>query len=738
MSDYVLRYLPIHLIRSRRWDELCELLSNFDFLELKSKHLSVHTLLADLITAADALPEGSVKRPLLQEIYSLFDLNAHTLQGLWPEPLTAFLTQQIRNSAFEAGDQVTCARAEARLITQTDIWLKQLGRLPVRPIPTHRVLAGHRNVVFGLAFSPNGSFLATSDYDGVIYLWEAQTGRVVRKWQGHTRPVEDIAFSPNGRVLASAGWDNTVRLWDVENGGELQCLKGHTALVRSVAFSPDGSLIASGSADCSVRLWSASNGASLLTSIEHGDDVRCVVFSHDGRWLASCGYEHQILLWETATGRVVKRLEGHSSIVWHLAFHPSDKFLASASTDHTMRIWDVTSAREVHRLEGFRASVSCVAFSPDGHLLATSAHDGWESMLRLWDTRTFREVTQLDGHTTVVWRTVFSPDGKLLASCSSDRTARLWLVEPVSHLDSDTVKHTRRVVSIGLSGGHRMITSSVDSAVWVWDTLSGNIAQRLPVHPVGTVEVALSDDGQIAATATEDGTIQLWNVASGQERSNLHCPSGHAMRITFSGDGQFLAAIGEGQVYVWTVADSQLISSIVLSNGHLSSLTFNANGHFLAVGTNMGQVAVWDWRSNQERLKLNVGLEADLRALAFSSDDRMVAAGSEDRIVRVWKLDDGSIWPLEGHTHWVRALAFSPDGFWLASGGWDRTIRLWDVSDFRLAAAYTTRDVVGAIRFESSRRVLMVADMARHPHVYILETVVPGDTRVVVRDKAFS
>ncbi len=108
--------------------------------------------------------------------------------------------------------------------------------------------------IWGVAFSPDGT-LAVGGDDGSIGLWDVANGHLKATLTEHTAWVESVAFSPDGSLLASGSGDSTVRLWDISTGQSIATLTGHTSWVRSVAFSPDGSLLASGSGDGTVRLW---------------------------------------------------------------------------------------------------------------------------------------------------------------------------------------------------------------------------------------------------------------------------------------------------------------------------------------------------------------------------------------------------------------------------------------------------------------------------------------------------
>jgi WD40 repeat protein len=199
---------------------------------------------------------------------------------------------------------------------------------------------------FHVTFSPDGDWMASAGYNTPIELWDVETWQVAQTFEGHTDRVFGIAFSPDSTRLASGSGmgpsdvsDFTVRLWDVESGRERHVLQGHRGDVHAVAFSPDGTLIASASIDYTVRLWDVQSGE-VVHTLNHRDGLWDVAFSPDGELLASAGVERQVRLWDVASGRSLRSLR-HDDEVMAVAFSPDGTLLASGGYDNQVRLWGI-------------------------------------------------------------------------------------------------------------------------------------------------------------------------------------------------------------------------------------------------------------------------------------------------------------------------------------------------------------------------------------------------------------
>lgn len=274
-----------------------------------------------------------------------------------------------------------------------------------------------------VTYSPDGKILAVGSSLG-IHLFNSSDLQLLR-FTGTETWVRALAFSPDGSMLASGSYDNIVRLWRVSDGTLLKELTGHAAWVRSLAFSADGQWLATGSDDDTVRLWSMPGGDPFLELDSSVQGVRALAFSPDGAILATGGFDKVIRFWNTSNGTLVRELKGHADWVRALAFSPDGEWLASGAFDATVRLWRVTDGELIATREEHASSVLGVAFSPDGSLLASASVD---TTVRLWKMPALEPYDLLRNHTDFVYSVAFAPDGKSLVSGAVDNTIRSWIV----------------------------------------------------------------------------------------------------------------------------------------------------------------------------------------------------------------------------------------------------------------------------------------------------------------------
>ncbi|MEU3612092.1 helix-turn-helix domain-containing protein [Streptomyces sp. NPDC006872] len=535
------------------------------------------------------------------------------------------------------------------------------------------------------------------------------------------------------------------RLMDSSAAPSATRLNGFTGLVQSVVLDSGRRLLAAGSSDGTVRLWSTTDRTRPRRLARLRVSSRLAVFavalSPDGRTLVAGGGMGLLHRWDISDPERPSPLPdlpgSPDATVYSLAFAPDGRGLAVAGADHTVRLWaDGRTAGAAAPPTVFRGGddyQQSVAFSPDGSLIAAAGHDG---KTRLWRTAgTGREtpIATLGGFEGPALGVAFSPDGRSLAVCSQDRTTRLWdIADPTRPRAAGTPggKATSWLNAVAFSpdGGSLAIGGS-DDAVRLWDRDSGYVTATLP-HP-GAVTSMFWFDRQTLVTGCADGVLRLWSLpapvlTSAQGVNALayspdsrlmaigtlelqlwdlarHQPVGRAwspgadafvQSLAFSPRGRTLAVgYSDAMVRLFSYTLTGDLTPLgpafrVAKSGTVESLAFNRSGTMLASGADDSTVRLFDTSrpARVKALRTLAGATDAVLSVSFTPDGRHIAAGSIDRVVRVWATagkDTRPLVSLGGPTGYVWSVAFSPDGRLLAAGSADRTVRMWDTRDIR-------------------------------------------------------
>jgi WD40 repeat protein/serine/threonine protein kinase len=237
--------------------------------------------------------------------------------------------------------------------------------------------------------------------------------------------------------------------------------------------------------------------------------------------------------------------------------------------------------------------------------------------------------------------------------------------------------------------GTRLATAGDDGTVKVWDVANGRVMLTLKGHTDQIWSVAFSPDGKRLASASFDRTVKLWDAATGKIIRTFEGHTRWVGSVAFSPDGNQLAtASHDGTVKLWDTTSGQNTRTFEGHSGLVASVAFSPDGKSIATGGWDKLVKVWDLASGQEKLSLK-GHTDELKSVAFSPDGKQLASAGLDRTVRIWDVASSWIWDiakprmiqtLKGHTDRVFGVAFSPDGKRVASASVDQTVKVWDLA----------------------------------------------------------
>lgn len=520
------------------------------------------------------------------------------------------------------------------------LWnVSDLQRADAEPIQT---VAPHRSEITALSFSQDGRLVVSGDLTGHVQLWNLETNAVT-PLVGHSGRLVEFAFLPGDRYLLSASLDHSVGFWDLQTGREItdRVLK-HDDRVLSLCLSSDGQRAVTSCADGQVRVWNTSNSRILRT------------LSPRGSWGSVSQRARSILRGRFAPSALQPAIEGR----------PNPRFtelaeqlqLDVAELTNLMQQTAAPSAEQqadlIKRLAaGLEVSqdwlqapdISSVALSPDAQTVITvNPADG---LVEFWNVA--------DGQ-------------RQRTMAASDVGGLLWELVTVD---------AERFVTLGGTEGRLWRLSDGDHAK--------GYAELMRFSPQAVVTAAdYSFDGRRIVTASYDAAARIWDADSGQLiRTLFRSEDGLINSVVFSPDAgsrYVLTGSQRGRVVLWNATDADVIHTFDASR-EVKQVAFSPDGSRIAAACAGGLILIWSADDYRETGRLLHDDSSPLWCLAWSSDGKRMATGSENANAYLWDVEQRELLlTLEGHTAAIRSIAFSPDDQRIVTGSDDYFLKIWD------------------------------------------------------------
>jgi len=288
---------------------------------------------------------------------------------------------------------------------------------------------------------------------------------------------------------------------------------------------------------------------------------------------------------------------GKRRAICAVAFSPDGKLLVGGGD--SVRVWDLATATTIADLNG-GGQAHEIVFTPDGSTLISGSFD---RTIRLWDTRNWALLDTLEGHKGCVSSLAISPDGLTLASgeVKSGATIRLWDIarRKQKHVMRGT-DDDQTVTSLAFSADGSMLLSGCYRASKLWNVVTGQKVATLDGESASGV--GFCPGRSVFATAYAD--VTLWDACSLQKLDVFGQYLNHVEAICFSPNGQILASVGggdrvhePGELKLWDVGTAKLIASHRIHSGHVHCVAISSDGELLATGSLDGAVKVWRLKS---------------------------------------------------------------------------------------------------------------------------------------------
>jgi WD40 repeat protein len=324
----------------------------------------------------------------------------------------------------------------------------------------------------------------------------------------------------------------------------------------------------------------------------------------------------------------------------------------------------------LHRFSGHTDWVKSVACSPDGNRLISG---GLDQTVQMWDVMSGEEMGSIQAHSGGVLAVCFSPDGRTVLSAGADHLLRLW----------ETRTTPTRSVSEGtpreVPSQHKPQAPARGHPHSGWACEGApNCVRSFAGHGDNVNAATFTPTGEHILSASHDGTVRLWDVATGRELHSFVGHTGPVWSVAVSPDGQFALSGGQDRTLrLWDLKTGRALPGMPDQVMPVNSVAFSPDGRLALCAGMDGMVRVWDL-STRSQVQVFKGHTRKVTCAGFALDGKFALSGSRDCTLRLWEVASGREKAcFTGHSHWVTSLAFTPDGVHAVSASADRSVCLW-------------------------------------------------------------
>lgn len=579
--------------------------------------------------------------------------------------------------------------------------------------------AAAKSLMTDVAYSPDGQKIAAISSDKTVRVWDANDAQKPPVTLKPNDSVRRIVFNTNGTRLLTLNNDKTAQIWDTATGAQVGAsLTGHTGTLYQGAFSPDGKIIVTAGGDATARSWDAvtgkqreqhdrgfienSNRASVVDiSFRPGDNDTVLVASADGT----------ARLFNLKSNDEVATFDGHHGLVANAVFSPDGNSIVTAHDDGA-RLWDTNATHAVMTMSGPESSdIEAAVFINEGKNIVTATGNG---TTQEWDITSDTSRLRHKGEASSMG-VLLSPDGNRMLSFLDEK--KIQLLDTHNGRVMTTIDLPTELSAVEFSSsGKRMLIGS-QQKVQVWDTSSGKLLVTLGGHEADIESAVFSPNEKVVVTTSKDGTSRLWNVTSDRAGRQIRfldgSPAARPLLIAagapevrtivtaaFSKDGNVVAtADEEGKIRFWDRQSGYSVGP-TLSHRGVREIVFSPDGNSV-VTLGMDEKARL-WNTHTGKAVVLRGHRTIVFDAVFSRDGTLLATAGMEGTIRLWDAATARFLGLfEGHRGMVHSLSFSPDGKYLLSAGTDGTARLWDVS----SGHQSIKEVIADIQHRVAREL---------------------------------
>ncbi|KAM0264674.1 hypothetical protein ACHAQJ_000499 [Trichoderma viride] len=521
-------------------------------------------------------------------------------------------------------------------------------------------------------FSPTSSIVRQMYEETEAPRWISAKSKMPSNWtaclqyfEGHKKMVTTLAFSPNGTHLASWSDDGTGKIWDVETGACLHTIMDDGETASTMAYSTHGKHLAV-AFSATVKVWDLTTLACLYIFEKDDDDSHAprLMFSPDcTRLVAICrsyptseeSYTYRIQCWDLGTGTELETHDFNTNICNGTAFAPDGTHFASVAEENGMNICirNLTTNRHPPPLDlECDKRVNVAAFSADAMWLALDTPD--DKSIRIFDCSTGACLQTIGVKPSNIFFMEFSEDGtKILSISDNDGRITVWdavtgaCLKQLNRLNVG-ISSLMDVGLTAISPDCMLLAETWESkGIKLWDTAIGTSTQTPKGDIRGIGSILLSADGtQLASVSMFGRSIKIWDTTTGACMKRTYLLGSEYQSMMFFSDGKRLALSNSGDIEIWDLSLNVHIQNINIDyEVFISSIAISSDGYLVAAKVFLrSHIVIWDLATNTKLQEISwpKTMETDERAFAFSPDDKKLGVILKNGTVLIYDINTGT------------------------------------------------------------------------------------------------
>jgi WD40 repeat protein len=467
-------------------------------------------------------------------------------------------------------------------------------------------------------------------------------------------------------------------------------IKAHEKAIFGAVWSPDGSKFVTTSLDATAKIWDATTFELLFTLEGHADGVVRAAWSPDSTRIVTVSNDTTAKLWDASTGKPVLTFSGHTDRIRWVDWSPSGDLIATASYDGTAKIWRADDGTVTQTFPTAFSLVTFVDWSPTSEFLLIGDDSG---TARVMNAATGDEVTVFSAPPSDIYITgEWSPDGMNILF--GTRSGVVQHVSAIGESLASFNQHTFGIESAVWSpDGTRAATASDDGSIIVWDMARNIATHTLYGHSGAVGSVSWSPDGNMLVSGDIDGMVRLWNVQQDNAFLRIPTPIFGARALAWSPDGAMLAVLDDSlNISVWDLAAGMINRQFVTDS--MGIIYWSSGGEQIILVSD--RATVYDLQTGDVVRSLDVP-QMDVWSALPSPDGNALASLDLDGVLRVWDGQTFSLrvaFPADDPVH---DMVWSPDSTHIGTAHRGGVIRIWDVAAGSMLREFSSPAEVGGM-----------------------------------------